>query len=173
MLLQCAKMILLHIYLLLLLAFSMNLKTIVTDYIGSTGSCMCFGFSASVLTYVHFIYFGANPVTLESNPCSLEISGKQKYLEGETILLTCVALIPVKNSVCVSDNCASINWTPYLETINVTSRNVSLNDSIFNNVTSTLQIPNVDQSNTEHYTCGLIVGVTNVAARGLSLTVYG
>ena len=134
---------------------------------------MCFGLSASVLTYVHFIYFGANLGTLKSNPCSLEISGKQKYLEGETILLTCVALIPVKNCVCVSDNCASINWSPNSETIDVTSRNVSLNDSIFNNVTSTLQIPNVDQSNARVYTCGLTVGVTAVAARSLSLTVYG
>ena len=121
---------------------------------------------------MQFIYFDANSGTLQSNPCNLTISGKQIYLEDETVVLTCVALITVENNVCVLDNHVSINWNSILKTIDTTSRNVLLNESILN-VTSTLQIPNVNQSNTRVYTCGLTVGGRNVAAHGLSLTVYG
>ena len=124
---------------------------------------------------MHFIYFDANPGTLKSNNSyNLEISGQKIYLEDETVVLTCVANITVEDSVCVFDNCASIDWTTAgLKTTGASIySNTSLSDSILN-VTSTLQIPNVDQSNTGVYTCGLTVGVTTVAARSLSLTVYG
>ena len=135
---------------------------------------MCFGFSASVLTHVHFIYLGANPGTSKPNSSNIEISGQERYLaiKNETIYLICAAVIPVENSVCVFDSCASINWIFGGKAINAISRNVFLNDSILN-VTSSLQISNVDQSNAGVYTCGLIVGVTTVAARSLSLTIYG
>ena len=121
-----------------------------------------------ILTYL----FDANPGIFNTDSSSIEISGQERYLEDETILLTCVALIPVENSVCVFDSCASINWITGSKTIDATSRIVVLSDSILN-VTSTLQIPNADQSNAGVYTCGLTVGVTNVAARSLRLTIYG
>ena len=133
---------------------------------------MCLEFSVSVVTHVHFIYFGANPDTSKPNSSNLEISGQKRYLEDETILLTCVALIPVKNNACVCDSCASINWIFDSKAMDATSRNVSLNDSILN-VTSTLQIPNVDQKNTGNYKCGLTVKDATVATLTLSLTVYG
>ena len=121
---------------------------------------------------MQFIYFDANPGTLQSNPCNLTISGKQIYLEDETVVLTCVALITVENNVCVLDNHVSINWNPNSETIDTTSRNVLLNELILN-VTSTLQIPNVDQSNTGVYTCGLTVGGRNVVVHRFEFIVYG
>ena len=87
-------------------------------------------------------------------------------------MLTCVDLIPVENSVCVFDNCASINWIFGGKTIDTTSRNMLLNDSILN-VTSTLQIPNVNQSDAGVYTCGLTIRGRDVVSRWLSLIVYG
>ena len=116
--------------------------------------------------------FGANPGTFNTNSSNLEISGQEEYLEDETILLTCVDLIPVENSVCVFDNCTPINWIFDGKPIDTTSRNVLLNDSILI-VTSTLQIPNVNQSNAGVYTCSLTIRDQVVVSRRLSLIVYG